>query len=349
MTILIPAYEPNEKLILLISELKSNGYNQIVVIDDGSGSAYEKIFSKAEMLGCIVLKHDKNYGKGRALKTGFNYLICTNENGGVICVDSDGQHLVKDILRVENAVINNPEAIVLGTRTFTGHVPFKSRFGNSLTRGIFAFSSGMKIRDTQTGLRGFGPIHFEWLCKMHGERFEYEMNMLLEVARTHENVIQLDIETVYFESNKSTHFRAVRDSLLVYWPIVKFSASSMISGLLDFFLLFLFQAITNNLFISVVAARMCSAIFNFSVNKHLVFKPSNSEQYQKSSIQNSVLKYATLVIIILAMNYEVLHVLNEVMHVPLFFSKILTEVILFVFSYWVQRKFVFNLKKVKIS
>lgn len=337
MIILIPAYEPNERMLKLINQLKAKCDYNIVIVDDGSGSAYSNIFKLAGEMGCTVLTHDKNKGKGQALKTGFSYIMETGDTNGVVCADCDGQHTPEDIIKIAESISEYQNCIILGTRRFIGKVPFRSRFGNSITRAVFSYASGVKIHDTQTGLRGFSPQMLEWLMEIPGQRFEYEMNMLLEAIPSGYNIHEIDIDTVYLEQNKSSHFRPLQDSLRVYVPIIKFSLSSLLSALLDFTLLFVIQLFTSSLFFAVVGARVCSAIFNYTANKLYVFS-----KYKHSTVRSSLPKYAVLAVIVMFSNYGLIHIYNEVIHIPLFFSKILAEMTIFLFSYWSQRKFVFT-------
>jgi len=342
MTVLIPSYEPDSRLLLLIEKIKAICGYKILIVDDGSGSAYKNIFDIAREKGCTILTHKANQGKGCALKTGFKYLKEHNEEEGVICADSDGQHLPKDIMKIADKINEFKSHIILGCRHFVGDVPLRSRFGNSVTRFIYSLSTGTKVLDTQTGLRGYSADMFDWLCQIPGERFEYEMNMLLDAKKDGYDFHQIDIDTVYYNDNKSSHFRAIADSFRVYLPIIKFSASSMLSGVLDFVLLFLFQFVTTNLLISTVGARLFSSIFNYTVNKTYVFQNGKN-----AGVSTSLVKYYGLVLVVLASNYLVLSTLNERIGVPLFYAKLLTEVIIFLFSYICQHKFVFRSHKMK--
>ncbi|MDO3412511.1 bifunctional glycosyltransferase family 2/GtrA family protein [Saccharibacillus sp. CPCC 101409] len=337
MTILIPSYEPDVRLLNLIVELQKYGLGPIVVVDDGSGPAYRGLFETAEAYGCTVLTHEVNLGKGRALKTGFRHIKQSGVFEPIVCADSDGQHLPRDIQRVVLAIRNRQEAgIVLGSRKFSGKVPLRSRFGNSVTRGVFAVATGSKVHDTQTGLRGFSYSMLDWLCSIPGDRFEYEMNMLLTARREGYPISEVFIETVYLEENKSSHFRPLIDSFRIYLPILTFGASSAASALIDFTLLFVFQALTNNLFLSVVLARLCSSVFNYSVNRKYVFGGTES-----SKIRRSLPKYFSLVALVLMMNYGLLYFYNETLIIPLVIAKLLTEASIFVFSFWAQRRFVY--------
>lgn len=337
MTILIPAYEPNMRLIKLVGELKSVCSYNIVIIDDGSGEAFRNIFETASDMGCKVLVHEINRGKGGALKTGFNYIRERKEQDGVVCADCDGQHLPQDIIKIAESINQHRNSIILGTRRFVGEVPIRSSLGNAITKGVFAFSTGLKICDTQTGLRGFSSDMVPWLCEVPGERFEYEMNMLLEAGARGYGFHEIDIDTVYLEKNKSSHFHPLKDSFRVYLPFLKFSMSSILSGIIDFVLLGILQLITSNLFLSVVGARTLSAVFNYTLNRFYVFS-----KFKGSSIKKSLPRYFLIVVIVMLANYSVIHTYYTIIGLSLFFAKIFTEITIFLFSFWSQRKFVFK-------
>ncbi|MFC4100304.1 GtrA family protein [Paenibacillus xanthanilyticus] len=337
MTILIPAYEPDQRLLSLVDKLKEAYWHRIVIVDDGSGPAYRHIFDAARDAGCTVLAHADNLGKGRALKTGFGYLKEIGETEGVICADSDGQHLPADIMRIADALASQRSGIVLGCRRFTGRVPLRSRFGNSATRLVYALTTGNRIQDTQTGLRGFPASMLDWLCELPGERFEYEMNMLLKAQEDGYPMREVTIETIYLENNKSSHFRPIADSAKVYAPILTFCSSSLMSALLDFGLLMLLQLLTGKLLFSVIGARTVSSMFNYAMNRRFVF-----DKNKKSALVASMPKYFALVVLIMVLNYGLLHLFHESWGIPLVFAKLLTEGALFLFSYWSQRKFVFS-------
>lgn len=336
MTILIPAYEPSERLINLIYGLIDICDYHIVIVDDGSGEEFKYIFNTTLSLGCTVLNHEKNKGKGAALKTGFKYIKETKEDEGVVTADCDGQHLPKDIVKIAESIKEQNNSIVLGTRRFVGNVPFRNRFGNSLTRTIFSFASGAKVYDTQTGLRGFYLQMLDWLCEIPGDRFEYEMNMLLETAPAGYKFKEVDIETVYLEQNKSSHFHPLKDSLRIYLPILKFSMSSLSSGVLDLLLLGIIQLFTSNLFLAVVGARICSAVFNYTVNRLYVFS-----KFKDASIKTSLPRYFILATLVMLANYGVINIYYSIIGLSLFSAKIFTEITIFLFSFWSQRKFVF--------
>ena len=154
--LIIPALNPNENLISLIDELMEIGFERIVIIDDGSDDQYDKIFEEAYEYGCNIVYHEQNMGKGKAIKSGLKKAVeLYGKDNIFLTLDADGQHLPKDVKKVFEACMANPDKLVLGTRNFNGkHVPWKSKFGNKITSLYFKFETGIKCRDTQTGLRG---------------------------------------------------------------------------------------------------------------------------------------------------------------------------------------------------
>ena len=320
MVIIIPAYEPDEKLIKLVGELKDKCDWKILIVDDGSGEKYSWIFERVERLGAVVVRYNKNKGKGGALKTAFNIVKNWEDAEDIVTADCDGQHLPEDIMKIMKQVKINKSKIILGARHFTGKVPFRSIFGNKLTSIVFLLAKGKKITDTQTGLRGFSEDMLEWLCEVQGERFEYEMNMLLEAEENGYEITEVPINTVYLEDNKSSHFNPLKDSIKIYLPFLKFGMSSMLSALLDFSLLIFINLLSSNLFLAVVGARICSGVFNYTMNKKYVFSTGNVKN-EKMYIH----KYILLACILIFMNYITLNYLCTI-GINLVLAKLITEI-----------------------
>lgn len=336
MIIVIPAYEPNEKMLQLIKEVQQSSIYRVLIVNDGSSVECEGIFEQAAQRGCMVLTHEINQGKGAALKTAFSHIHTHYPNEeGIVCADCDGQHRWEDIQRVAKEIAVHPQTIVLGAREFVGEVPLKSLIGNKVTRTIFSLVAGYKINDTQTGLRGFSVDMLPWLIDIKGKRYEYEMNQLLEAKSDGYRISSMPIQTVYENNNKGSHFRPIYDSVLIYLPILKFSFSSVSCGLIDFFCFFLLHWLTNNLLFSVIGARVISSFINYVINKNIVFNR------KKQSHIKPILKYYSLAGFILISNYLMISLFNDTGNLSLFTSKSFTEGILFMVSYYVQKKFIF--------
>ena len=213
----IPAYKPDQRLLDLVEALEKAGLIRIVLADDGSGSEYTPIFCRAEELGCTIVHHAHNMGKGAALRTGIEKAIHQFGNKiNIITADADGQHLVQDIARVADALDAYPDHLILGVRDFDKeNVPAKSRMGNRITSAFFKAATGVACQDTQTGLRGIPTSLIPLALRCKGDRYDYEMNFLTEAVKS-APLTMIPIETVYENGNEGSHFRPVRDSFLIY-------------------------------------------------------------------------------------------------------------------------------------
>lgn len=326
--VVIPAYKPDEKLTKLVENLSENHLN-IIVVKDG---ACDYDFSKLNNI--VLLEHQTNMGKGAALKTAFKYLKSQQANGTVVTSDADGQHLVKDILKLIKFSEQNKDKLILGVRDLKRGIPIKSLLGNTITRLVFYSSSSKYIKDTQTGLRAFNTSNLDKMIEIEGDRYEYEMNMLYEFDS--ESIMQVPIETIYIENNETSHFNAFKDSAKIYKSILKFSTSSYLSFLVDYFtfILLFYKLDLQSLVLSNIIARAVSSTFNFYVNNKYVFK-------NKDKILKKYIKYVTLVVFILALNTVVLKIL-QALGIRVFVAKIITEALMFIVSYNIQKRIIFK-------
>lgn len=241
--IIIPALNPPKSLISYVETLIEKGFAHILLIDDGSNDESQAIFQAlAAKKEVVVLKHAVNLGKGRALKNAFNYVLSTWKDSkirGVITADSDGQHTVEDVIKIQNELAaQTVPQLILGTRDFDSEtVPPKSRYGNKITREVFRLLYGATINDTQTGLRGIPKEYLFSYLDLSGERFEYETNMLIYAVNHGQHIKECPIQTVYMNQNAETHFRPVADSLKIYCLIFKvfggYTVSSLSSSVID--------------------------------------------------------------------------------------------------------------------
>jgi glycosyltransferase involved in cell wall biosynthesis len=228
--ILAPVYQPGYPLLRFVTSLREAAPDaHVVIVDDGSDAAHSRLLDEAKGLGCVVLRHPANRGKGTALKTGLRHIREQHPGQDVICADPDGQHHIADVVRVAKHV-QLTGRIVLGVRHFDTKVPLRSRFGNTVTRLLFRAATGQPVRDTQTGLRAYPASLLDWLDSVPGERFEYEMNVLLYAARAGHPIEQLSITTTYVDDNSSSHFSSVTDSARVYGQLLRFATSPKTSG-----------------------------------------------------------------------------------------------------------------------
>lgn len=349
ISLIIPAYKPDEKLLSTIKGAIAVGFSDIVVVDDGSGVSYEEIFKSAEQCsGCTLLRHTDNKGKGAALKTAFSYILENRPNGvGVVTADADGQHTTRDIQLVAEKMKETGH-IVLGCRDFSiAEIPPRSRFGNLCTRTVFKLFFGMRVTDTQTGLRAFPRAVLSDLLKIKGDRYEYETNMLIFMSQSALSYEEVTVETVYMDNNASSHFRVIRDSIRIYGLIVKYlcsSAASMVVDNLVFFLLKQFPFITflgvPQTFLATAVARIVSSLVNYTINSKVVF----GENGDKKTLS----RYYLLAVCQMAVSASALFVIEKLLFVNHAFIstllKMLVDTVLFFMSFRLQHKWVFKTK-----
>ena len=343
--LVIPAFEPDEKLIKLLEEVSALNIFQIIVVNDGSGEKYNDIFVEAEKYA-IVLTHSVNKGKGAALKTAFTYIKGLGTDGIIVTADSDGQHTVGDIIKVSNSLKVNEAAITTGARYFTGKVPLKSKIGNTITKYIYFLVSGLFLNDTQCGLRAFRVSSIPFLLSINGDRYEYEMNMLLLAKKNGLSIKEVPIETVYIDDNSGSHFSPVKDAVKIYGEILRFTLSSIAAFATDYaaygLLSLLFAALPTSLMLilSNVGARLISSTLNFNINKKFVFKHSEKGK-------GSLIRYFSLAAGILGLNTIILLGLNTISGGNIYLLKLITELACFAISFTAQKLFVFKMKNEK--
>lgn len=340
--IVIPAYKPDSSLLTLVKDLNACQY-EIIIVNDGSGVAYNPIFDGLKHLKQVtVLEHAINLGKGQALKTAFNYFLTHfPDSPGVVTADADGQHLNTDILNVTEHLIKQPQALWLGARTFKQGVPLRSRFGNNLTRWVFRLLIGQSLQDTQTGLRGI-PRHFlSSLLKSNSIGYDFELDMLISAHQQKIPLREVTIQTVYKDENKSSHFNPLVDSLKIYFVFIRFLIFSIISGLLDFFAFTFAFMICGNILLSESLARIFSGTCNFLLNKELVFK-------SKQRILPEALKYALLCLVNLVFSYGFISSLCY-LGANVYASKMLALIGLFIANFAIQKLLVFGREETAIA
>jgi glycosyltransferase involved in cell wall biosynthesis len=216
--ILIPAYKPTLDLVSLVGSLRTKTDARIMIVDDGSGQHFQPIFNElAKLSHVFVLHHSVNLGKGAALKTGMNHIHWSwPEIASLITADADGQHHPDDILAVANRCKVEPSHLIMGVRGFSGDIPLRSKIGNRLTVVMVRLFAGIKLSDTQTGLRGIPRALVPGLLRMRAMGYEFELDMLLLAKKTQVSIGEVPIQTIYIDGNRSSHFSPFKDSLKIY-------------------------------------------------------------------------------------------------------------------------------------
>lgn len=350
--ILIPSLEPDERLLAYINQLQDYGIVKIVIVDDGSGEAYQWIFDQLRENGCVVLRHAENQGKGAALKTGFQYIAQQyTEVSCVVTADSDGQHAAKDVYRLVEEAKQHPDALILGVRDFSeGETPPKSLLGNRVTSFIFKMLYSKKLSDTQTGLRAFGPQLLAFMQEIRGNRFEYELQMLISCIQSGIPIHTLPIQVIYENNNAGTHFKAIQDSARVmgvlFSNFLRFITSSIASSIVDLGIAWLLIDLLRpmlgeqdymRILLATVIARIISITVNYLLNKSFVFRKEESK--------GSLWRYLTLCGIVILLSSTGVYMLHTFLFVNEKIAKLVCDAVLFLLSFQVQRRWVFAARR----
>ena len=343
--VVIPSLDPDDRLLEVIRGVQEKGFTDILLVDDGSAPENQHYFDEGAALGCEVLHHGVNKGKGRALKTAFEWFMENRKDSvGAVTIDGDAQHLPHDIAACVDLMFKQEkDSLVIGVRDFNlPQVPPKSRFGNKLTSSVFRLFCGLKVSDTQTGLRVFPRGIIPKMLEISGERFEYETNMLLECKQSDIPIVEQTIETVYIDQNETTHFHPIKDSLRVYGIIIKFFISSVLSFVIDqilnilgYNLLFKLFAEGARQFCSSALARIISSLFNFTMNRKAVFKSD-------APLVRTMARYYILWACQLLTSIGSVFLLSKVLPVKPTIIKPFVDFLLYFVSFRIQQAWVFK-------
>ena len=352
IAIVIPALDPDEAMVDTVKALSEAGFRHLILVDDGSEIANRSFFRTCkENYGCDVIRHVVNFGKGIAIKSAFNHILEKYPDlAGAVTADCDGQHTVEDIDTCAKLCHEHPDSLVLGCRSFDDReIPLRSRFGNRCTKIVLKLISGLKVSDTQTGLRGMSiDLIRDYFAKTKGERYEYEMNMLLEAKERKIPIEEFPIRTIYIEKNAGSHFNPFRDSIRIYKVFVKFLFSSFSSFLIDILMFWLLGyllrpiipeesyvfGISTLILTRTVLSRLISSVYNFLMNKKMVFK--NGSRSPAVVVKYYILAIIQLTVSALLVNYAFLFILYSTVR------KIIVDTILFGLSFLIQREWVFK-------
>ena len=355
--IVIPALNPDEKMTDFVCRLMDAGYSDIVLVNDGSAHEYVRYFEQlAEDPRVTVLTHEINRGKGAGLKTAFRYLYENRKDiDAAVTADADGQHTVDSIGRCVRAYEENAGSVIFGGREFSDrNIPFRSRFGNKVSSVVYRFSCGIKLQDTQTGLRIIPSEYFEKFSTLKGDRYEYETNMIIAVREMNIPYREVPIETIYINDNESSHFNPLKDSARIYKIVLgyflKFLASSLFSWVVDIGVYTLAVALTEGKvddatkqLIAGISSRVISSIVNYIINRKVVFKAVDN-------VAGTAVRYYILAACQMLISVLLVHVFaDKVLNITGLWNTVVKCIVdgcLFIFSFGIQRKWVFKNKKI---
>lgn len=348
--VVIPAYNPDDSLARLVAQLELCEF-AVLVVDDGSDKVSPGLWDDLNER-VLVIHHERNLGKGAAIKSALHALAgLETPPDCVATMDADGQHRVCDLISVVGAAWAQPNALVLGSRDFSGEVPARSSLGNRLARWAFSHVAHVDVDDTQTGLRAFSGGLIPFMAQVPGARYEYETNVLLACARQGVPIREVPVATIYHDAqNSCSHYRRVRDTLRIVGSLVGFAASSLMGVLLfaassltcfglDFALyvtlLDLFGTNPQTIVGAAMVARVASSSANYALNRSVVFHSDRAHA-------RALPEYAMLALAVLIGDCLVTLLLTQVLGVNALVAKAAAGITLFAVSYLVQRTQVFS-------
>ena len=373
IAIVIPSLDPDEKLNSTVDGMVDAGFKHIILVDDGSSEEHKEPFraALAEHPECRLVVHEVNKGKGRALRDAFAYIA---ENlpdvRGVITVDGDGQHTPEDTVRLAKEMEIRPGHVILGCRDFSqSYVPTHNKLGNRISAFIYRAVYGIKLTDTQTGLRAIPAEYIKAFAEeVQGDRYEYETNMLIYIKDHGIPYGEIPIRTVYIDDNSSSHFNVFKDSYRIYKPIILFVLGSCIATVVDLavftvldlltlrqvqhgslpgVLYWFYGLLTKNagmsdatarLFLPTVIARIVSSLVDYNFSRTKVFG-------SKDPARKTIWKYYVICVVRMLLSWLILSFFANVLGTEGILDtvlKVLVDLILFFVSYNWQRKWVFR-------
>lgn len=333
---LIPAYKPEPSVLDTVRALTaSRQIAHVVVVNDGSGAEYAPLFRELGGMGATVLCHAANLGKGMALRTGLNHIACAFPHSvGVVTLDADGQHLVKDVLATAARLLENPGALILGCRSFDRTTPLRSRAGNIITRIVMRLLAGLNISDTQTGLRGIPLPFVPHLLRLRTMGYDFELDMLIQAQKRGMPLIELPIETVYIDDNQSSHFHPLLDSMKIYLVFLRYNLSSLLTAGVDYAVFMICAMLGLSLASCMALARGCSWAVNYTVNRSFVFQTEKGWR--------SLAPYLLFEISMALLSYIGIGFLHRTLSFNVYGAKVLVESSLYLLTFAVQREIVFG-------
>jgi glycosyltransferase involved in cell wall biosynthesis len=337
IAVLIPAYNPHDDFPHLVEQLLKHSFAAIVVVDDGSSACHRGLFERiSNHPGVILLSHNVNCGKGAALKTGLRHCSYRLPGlAGVVTADADGQHLVGDVVAVASALAEHSADLIMGVRNLEGdQVPWRSRWGNRLTRHLLRSVAGVRLADTQTGLRGIPATLIDDLLKIPGCGYEFEMDMLLASKSKNIALRQVPISTVYIENNRKSSFNPILDSMKIYFVLFRFSLVSITTALIDYLIFVATLASGGGLLGGQLLARLIAMNYNYFVVKKWVFA-------SPAAHQKTYPKYAAHVIASGFVSYLLIQLFTTSGLLRLAIAKPAAEITLFLINFAIQKIFVF--------
>ena len=346
--IAIPTKEASPAMLPLVKDLRRAGFRKIVIVNDGCDPSCDPVFETArEDYNCDILQHAVHLGKGRSLKTAFNYILETYPQcSGVITVDDMGRHCIEEVEQCAAEMSVHPDDLILGCRDFTNvKVPWGAKLNNKLTRALVRILTGIDVTDTSTGLRGMNKELMKQFLNCQGEGQDFELNMLLECKAAGIRIREFNTEVEYVGQDiEDPEYNPLIHSGRIYVVFVRYCITSVVATVLDFILFTTAIASLKWRFpsyyivFSTIIARVLSGLLNFYLSKNTVFR-------NKDDAKPMIWRFFMIAALQMLLSAVFVTLLYKIMPITETFVKLIVDAILFIVFYQVQREWVFTSKE----
>ncbi|MBI4705455.1 MAG: glycosyltransferase family 2 protein [Deltaproteobacteria bacterium] len=222
--VIVPAYEASATVGRVVSDLFRlwPGLPTIFVVDDGSSDATAEL---AEAAGAVVLRHERNRGKGAALRTGLG-AAWREGFAAAVSVDADGQHPAAEAWRL-HASCADRAALVIGVRDLgAAGAPVANRLSNAFSNLVLSGFAGRRLRDTQCGLRRY-PLPATIDLDAREDGYGYEAEILLRAVAAGLPIVERPVRVLYPPAGeRTTHFHPARDPARIVVRVLRTAADT---------------------------------------------------------------------------------------------------------------------------
>lgn len=210
---IIPAFNAQRTLPPVVEEALKY-IEPVIVVDDGSSDSTGDV---ARAAGAMVLRHEKNRGKGAALKTAFEWAI-ENNFDAVITLDADGQHLPSEIPKF--LAVRDADLVIGGRAHHFGQMVPRRRTANRISAWCIAKAAGVPVSDSQSGFRRYST-RFLRAVKLHTDGFDLESEVIVLAGKRGFRIITIPIDLGFVDGVSTSHFKPLKDVLRIAWTVAR--------------------------------------------------------------------------------------------------------------------------------
>ena len=243
----IPAYNVENTISTVVKDV-SNYVDSVIVCDDGS---IDETSNEAKNAGATVIKHEKNHGKGAALKSLFDYAKKTDFDI-LVTIDGDGQFLAKDIPKLINPINNGCDVVIWSRLDEKSEMPGYRKFGNKVLDKMTSAASELPFKDTQSGFRAYSKKAIEKI-KFYSDGFASDSEILVSASEKGLKISEEKINVRYDTGTKTSTKNPVSHSSDVITKLIELIAVKSPLKLLGIpgIVLFLFGLFYSGVVISI--------------------------------------------------------------------------------------------------